>query len=153
MVVIGWREINMYSWEQSTVCSASCAYFLVSATNFSNIIATLRVSVSGQMWAGTTDDSEELEGVWGADWRNWRGANELELITLPWCYKQIDNKTEAKESVFPLLQKQGNQWKMWKRTKAISGRWLRKSRKVFQSVFLSAANHPQCLCLCFNKSW
>ena len=128
---------------------------LVLATYFSsnNIIATLRVSVSGQMWAGTTDDSEELEGVWGADWRNWRGANELELITLPWCYKQIDNKTEAIESVFPLLPKQGNQWKIWRRAKAISGRWLRKSRKVFQSVFLSAANHPQCLCLCFNKSW
>ena len=48
-------------------------------------------------------------GVWGADWRNCRGANELELITLPWCYKQIDNKTEAIESVFPLLPKQGNQ--------------------------------------------
>ena len=42
--------------------------------------------------------------MWGADWRNWRGANELELITLPWCYKQIDNKTEAIESVFQFCQ-------------------------------------------------
>ena len=57
----------------------------------------------GWVWGGTP---EELEGVWGADWR---GVNELELITLPWCYKQIENKTEAIESVFPFLPKQGNQ--------------------------------------------
>ena len=130
---------------------------LVSATHFSsnNIIATLRVSVSGQMWAGTTDDSEELEGVWGADWRNWRGANELELITLPWCYKQIDNKTEAIESVFQFCQSKEKCEKYERVLKQFLAAGLERAEKFFNLFFcLPPTTHiPQCLCLCFNKSW
>ena len=54
----------------------------MSATYFSNIIATLRVSVSGQMWAGTTDDSEELEGGWVEELEGdkWAGANHTAMV-------------------------------------------------------------------------
>ena len=60
---------------------------LVPGTYFSsnNIIATLRVSVSGQMWAGTTDDSEELEGGVGGwleelEGGKWAGANHTAMV-------------------------------------------------------------------------
>ena len=71
----------------------------------------------------------------GAGWRNWRGANELELITLPWCYKQIDNKTEAIESVFQFCQSKEISEKYEGGLKQFLAAGLERAEKFFNLFF------------------